>query len=82
MANVSVSEGRRNFSGLMTRSQTEVVFIEHREQPVAVMISPEYYERMLEALEDREDIAAFDDSVEESGPNIPWNQVKSDLGWV
>lgn len=66
----------------MTRSQTEAVFIEHRAQPVAVMIGPEYYECMLEALEDRDDIAALKDSVEEPDPNIPWSQVTSDLGWV
>lgn len=70
MANVSVADARNNFSDLMTRSQTEAVFIEHRGQRIAVMISPKYYEPMLEALEDREDIAVFDDSVKESGPNI------------
>jgi hypothetical protein len=36
---------------------------------------------MLEAFEDAEDAAAFDAAMAEEGPNIPWDQVKADLGW-
>jgi antitoxin Phd len=36
---------------------------------------------MLEALEDAEDAAAFDEAMAEEGGNIPWDQVKKDLGW-
>lgn len=36
---------------------------------------------MLTALEDAEDIAAFDEAMADEGDNIPWEQVKSDLGW-
>ncbi|PQZ93667.1 prevent-host-death family protein [Arthrobacter sp. MYb227] len=82
MANVSVADVRNNFSDLITRSQTEAVFIERRGQRAAVMISPAYYKRMLEALEKAEDMSAFDLAMEEEGPNIPWSQVKSDLGRV
>jgi hypothetical protein len=35
----------------------------------------------MEALEDAEDVAAFDAAMQEEGPNIPWEQVKADLGW-
>ncbi len=35
---------------------------------------------MLEALEDQEDIAAYDAAMNEEGPNIPWDEVKADLG--
>jgi len=35
----------------------------------------------LTALEEVEDVAAFDASMAEEGPNIPWAQVKADLGW-
>jgi hypothetical protein len=37
---------------------------------------------MLEALEDVEDIAAFDEALAEEGDAIPWDQVKADLGWA
>lgn len=37
---------------------------------------------MLAALEEVEDIAAFDAAMAEEGENIPWVQVKADLGWA
>ncbi|WP_298251497.1 hypothetical protein [uncultured Arthrobacter sp.] len=45
-------------------------------------MSPEQYERMLEAFEDAEDVKAFDEAMAEEGPGIPWAQVKADLGWT
>ncbi|MDO8337856.1 MAG: type II toxin-antitoxin system Phd/YefM family antitoxin [Microcella sp.] len=81
MSSLSVADARKNFSDIIDRSQTEAVFIERRGHRAAVVISPEQYERMLDALEDAEDIAAFDSAMEEEGPNVPWAQVKADLGW-
>jgi len=69
---------------VIARSKDGAVFIERRGQRAAVVVSPEQYERMLEALEaleDAEDAAAFDDAMAEEGPNVPWAQVKADLGW-
>lgn len=81
MTSLSVADARKNFSEVLDRSQSEAVFIERRGQRAAVVISPEQYERMLDALEDAEDIAAFDAAMDEEGPNVPWAQVKADLGW-
>jgi hypothetical protein len=36
----------------------------------------------MDALEDAEDVAAFDEAMAEEGDSIPWDQVKVDLGWV
>jgi len=55
--------------------------LERRGKLEAVLISPEQYERMMEALEEAEDAAAFDAAMAEEGRNIPWAQVKADLGW-
>lgn len=82
MSIVSVADARNHFSEVIDRSKTEAVFIERRGQRAAVVVSPERYERMLEALEEAEDVAAFDEAMAEEGPNIPWAQVKADLGWV
>ena len=82
MSIVSVADARNNFSEIITQSQTEAVFIERRGQQAAVLVSPEQYEPMMDALEDAEDVAAFDAAMAEEGPNIPLAQVKSDLGWV
>ncbi|WP_093180846.1 prevent-host-death family protein [Sanguibacter gelidistatuariae] len=54
---------------------------ERRGQRAAVVVSPAQYERMLEALEDADDAAAFDEAIAEEGSNIPWTQVKLDVGW-
>ena len=81
MSSVSVAAARSHLSDVIARSQQEAVFIERRGQRAAVVVSPERYERMLEALEDAEDAAAFDEAMAEEGENIPWDQVKKDLGW-
>ncbi|WP_230854438.1 type II toxin-antitoxin system Phd/YefM family antitoxin [Arthrobacter terrae] len=82
MSRVSVADARNHLSDVIARSKIEPVFIERRGQRAAVVVSPEHYERMLEALEDAEDVAAFDEAMAEEGPNIPWAQVKADLGWT
>lgn len=82
MSIVSVADARNHFSDVIARSQNEAVFIERRGQRAAVVISPEQYERMIEALEDADDVAAFDDAMAEEGPDVPWAQVKADLGWA
>jgi len=79
---MSVADARKNFSGVIDRAKGEAVFIERRGRRAAVVVSPEKYEQMMEALEDAEDTAAFDDAMAEEGSNIPWSQVKADLGWV
>lgn len=82
MSIVSVADARNHFSEVIARSQNEAVFIERRGQRAAVVVSPERYEQLLDALEDAEDVTAFDAAMAEEGPNIPWAQVKADLGWT
>ena len=77
----SVAEARSRLSEVLTRVQDEAVFIERRGQRAAVVVSSAEYERMREALDEAEDVAAFDEAMAEEGPNIPWAQVKADLGW-
>ncbi|HEX4806310.1 MAG TPA: hypothetical protein VFU94_10450 [Conexibacter sp.] len=47
-----------------------------------MLLSPERYDELMEALEEAEDVAAFDAAMAEEGPNIPWDQAKADLGWT
>ena len=81
MATIRVTDARAQFSHLLSTAQQEAVFLERRGKVEAVMVSPEQYERMITALEDAEDIAAVDASLAEEGENIPWEQVKAELGW-
>lgn len=81
MSDVSIADARKNFADVVTRAKDEAVFIERRGKRAAVIISPERYEQMMEAIDDAEDAAAFDQAMAEEGENIPWAQVKADLGW-
>ncbi len=79
---INVSEARENLSEIIDTAQTEAVVLERYGRPAAVLVSPEQYEKMLDALEESEDVAAFDAAMAEAGDNIPWEQVRADLGWA
>ena len=81
MAKMTVSEARERLAEVVETSQTEAVILERYGRPAAILVSPDRYELMMEALEEIQDIAAFDESMSEEGTNIPWTLVKSDLGW-
>ena len=82
MATMSISEAREHLSDAVETARFEAVFLERYGRPAAVLVSRERYEELLEAFEEVEDVAAFDAAMAEEGANIPWEQVKSDLGWM
>lgn len=82
MASIGVAEARKRFADVIEQAQAEPVIVERRGQAQAVVVSPAQFERMREALEELEDIAAFDAAMSEEGTNLPWDQVKADLGWA
>jgi prevent-host-death family protein len=81
MSTITASEARKNFASVVETAQTEAVVVERRGEAQAVVISPAQYARLMDAAEEMEDVAAFDAAMAEEGPNIPWDQVKADLGW-
>lgn len=82
MAKMSVSEAREKLSEAVETARTEAVFLERYGQPAAVLVSTERYAELVEALEEAEDVAAFDAAMAEEGESIPWEQVRLDLGWA
>ncbi|MBA2552810.1 MAG: type II toxin-antitoxin system Phd/YefM family antitoxin [Geodermatophilaceae bacterium] len=82
MATMNISAARDNLPDAVALAQTEAVVLERYGRPAAVLVSPERYETLMAALEDSEDVAAFDAAMAEEGPNIPWEQAKADLGWL
>jgi prevent-host-death family protein len=82
MVKISVSKAREKLSEVVEMSQREPVELEHYGRRAAVIVSPDQYDEMLEALGESQDVAAFDSALAEVGDNIPWEQVKSDLGWT
>lgn len=81
MTTIAVSDARKRFASVLEAAQHEAVILERRGEAQAVVLSPSEYERLLEAVEDAADVSAFDEAMAEEGPNIPWDQVKADLGW-
>ena len=78
---MSASEARQNFATILETAQHEAVMVERRGEVQAVVISSSEYERLLDAAEDAEDVRASAEAMADEGPNIPWEQVKRDLGW-
>jgi prevent-host-death family protein len=78
-----ISEARSEFSELVNRAayRHERVLLTRHGKPVAAIISKEDLE-YLEALEDRDDLAAIDAALADpdNQEEIPWEQVKADLG--
>lgn len=82
MATMNVSTAREHLPDAIETARTEAVFLERYGRPAGVLVSPERYQELMAALEDAEDVEAFDAAMAEEGPNIPWEQVKADLGWA
>ena len=79
----------RFFNSLLHYSKdelrSEITVMSKREKPVwitrdgvdvAVVISPELFESLVEAQEELEDIAAVDEAQRDNSPGIPWERVK------
>lgn len=81
MPTYSAARARELFSEVIAKSADEPVFIERRGTVAAVVVSPTEYERLRDALDEKEDAQLFDQALAEEGDNIPWDVVKTDLGW-
>jgi len=82
MATMNISAARDNLPEAVDKARTEAVILERYGRPAGVLVSPERYEQLMAAEEDAEDVVAFDAEMNEEGSNIPWAQVKADLGWT
>ncbi|MBA3294814.1 MAG: type II toxin-antitoxin system Phd/YefM family antitoxin, partial [Geodermatophilaceae bacterium] len=71
MATINISAARESLPDVVELARTEAVFLERYGRPAAVLVSPEQYDKLVAALEDAEDAAAFDAAMNEEGPNIP-----------
>ncbi len=53
---VSVTELKRNFSAILSQAEDDPVAVLNHNRPEAYLLSAAHYERLLERLEDLEDI--------------------------
>ncbi len=80
MSELSVSDARAELPAAIKKSQKSPVHILKHGEPVAVLISPNLYREMLDAMEELEDIEALDQALAIKGESIPWEDVKKELG--
>ncbi len=80
MSELSVTDARAELPAAIKKSQKSPVHILKHGEPVAVLISPTLYQEMLEAMEELEDIEAFDQALLSNEKLIPWESVKKELG--
>ena len=79
MKELSVTEAREQLPAVLNQAKKKPVWITRHGVDVAVVISPELFESLVEAQEELEDIAAVDEAILDKSPKIPWAQVKKDL---
>ena len=66
-------------SNILEQVKTLPVWITRDSIDVAVVISPELFETLVEAQEELEDIAAVYEAQKDNTPGVPWEQVKKNL---
>lgn len=80
---IPVTEARERLAAVVDEVATHPVYLSKRGRRIAVVISAEEYERLLEAVEEAEDISDGEAAlarIRAGEPTIPWEQVKADLG--
>lgn len=82
MKTIDVSTARANLAEVLDASLEGDIVIERYGKPAGVLISLERHERFMAALEELEDVMAFDEAMAEEGRNVPWDEVKAELGWT
>lgn len=80
MAIRNSNDARTQWAELIDLVRTEPVHIERRGREVAVLVSPGFFERAIEALEDIEDITAAEEAVAEDGPLVSHAELMRELG--
>jgi prevent-host-death family protein len=81
MTDVGVSEARNNLAELIdaTRRTGEPIYVTRHGRPVAIILDPDVYQRLLDEAEDATDRAELR-AARDDDDYVPWDEVKSDLG--
>jgi len=80
MTELSITEARAELPAAIKKSQKAPVHILKHGEAVAVLVSPTLYQEMLDAMEELEDIEAFDQAILNTEKLIPWEDVRKELG--
>jgi prevent-host-death family protein len=76
MKSLTLSDANQDLSSLIDKAAEEPIFITHQGKEVAVVISPSFYQEMTEAMEDLEDIAAYDAAKARKEGSVLWQDTR------
>jgi antitoxin Phd len=76
------SDARRDLPTLVDKSAKEPILITRHGEEAAILISPSLYEKMLDAMEEIEDIAAYDAAKARREDSPLWQDARKELGLV
>lgn len=80
MAEYTITEARDNLAEVIKKSAVEEVFLKKHGEAVAVVISPEVFEKLADAWEELADIRWAQNYVPDDEPGIPMAEVFRELG--
>jgi len=72
MKSFAISDARRDLPTLVDKSAKEPILITRNGQEAAVMVSPSLYQEMIDAMEELEDIAAYDAAKARKEDSVLW----------
>ena len=82
MSDVTVSEARDHLADVIdqARREHEPVYLHRRGKRLAAVIDADDLDRLTELAEDALDLAEARAAMEEEGEDIPWEELKAELG--
>jgi antitoxin Phd len=76
MRTFALSDANQDLSSLIDRAAEEPILITRQGKEAAVVISPSLYQEMTEAMEDLEDIAAYDAAKARKEDSVLWQDTR------
>ena len=80
MKSFPLTDARRELPTLVGKSAKEPILITRHGEEAAVLLSPSLYEKMLDAMEELEDIATYDAAKARREDSILWQDARKELG--
>jgi prevent-host-death family protein len=80
MKTLPLTDARRDLPSLIDKVEKEPILITRHGEEAAVLISPSFYEKALDAMEELEDIAAYDSAKARKESSVVWAEARKDLG--
>lgn len=80
MNSISINLKDPELSALIADLLQKPIRIEANGIALAILMSSERFYALVEAEEEVEDLRAYEESMCDPDPNIPWDEVKRDLG--